>query len=401
MVREFIISIYLFFFSLLFRIFKRFPQKNKIVFVVTFIENSSYIYDELKKQDPACETIFLANRRVYSFFAKYDESVVLKFHPKHMKDFLISIYHLATSKVVIVDNYYGFLSAITFRKDVTVFQIWHASGAIKQFGLMDPSTKNRSQKAKDRFQRVYNQFDKIIVGSEAMSTIFQQAFGLPESRMLRTGMPKTDVFFDKEAIDIIQKQMILKFPYLEGKKIILYVPTYRDNELDHFHLALDLVKMNQALSNEYIVLLRLHPAIKNQVDLNSFDGFVYDFSQYKKLNDLLFITDILITDYSSIPFDFSLLQKPMIFFPYDLKEYEAARGFWEPYDKMVPGPIAYSTEEIIEIIQGKKFCTSAADRFRMKWNEYSKGHSSEKVASWILEALYEKRPALEKARNYG
>lgn len=401
MVRECLIAIYLFFFSFLFRLFKRFPQREKIVFVVTFIENSSYIHDELKKQDPSCQTIFLASNRVYSFFVKYDDSVVLKFHPKHVKDFILSIYHLATSKVVIVDNYYGFLSAITFRDNTTVLQIWHASGAIKQFGLMDPSTKRRSQRAKDRFQKVYDQFDQIIVGSEAMSIIFQQAFGLPESRMLRSGMPKTDVFFDKEAIEIIRKQMMLKFPYLEGKKIILYAPTYRDNELNHFHLALDLKEMKKALAEEYIVLLRLHPAIKYELDLSSFAGFVYDFSHYKKLNDLLFITDILITDYSSIPFDFSLLKKPMIFFPYDLEEYETARGFWEPYEKMVPGPIAYTTKEIIEIIQGENFCLNEAAHFRMKWNEYSNGHSSEKVASWILESLSEKKMTIEKVRHYG
>lgn len=92
------------------------PQKErKTVFVVTFIENSASIYEELRRQDPSCRTI-LASKNVYNFFSKYDESTILLFEPKKLKDFIVSIYHLATCKLVIVDNYYGFLSSIRFKK---------------------------------------------------------------------------------------------------------------------------------------------------------------------------------------------------------------------------------------------------------------------------------------------
>ncbi|PAD80578.1 hypothetical protein CHH57_24335 [Niallia circulans] len=101
------------------------------------------------------------------------------------------------------------------------------------------------------------------------------------------------------------------------------------------------------------------------------------------LNDLLFITDILITDYSSIPFEFSFLQKPMIFYPYDLDEYRKTRGFWVPYHELVPGPIAYSTEEIVQFIHLSSFKMEKIANFHQEWNTYSIGNSSKNVVQTI------------------
>lgn len=390
MVREIIISIYLAVFSLLFRLFKIFPLQKKIVFVVTFIENGAYIYDEIRRQEPSCRTIFLANKRVYPFFLKYDDSLVLKFNPRHVRHFISSIFHLATGKMIVIDNYYGFLSSIKFRKNVTCLQVWHATGAIKQFGLKDPSIKNRSRKAIKRFKRVYKHFDKIIVGSEKMASFFKTAFNLDDGHILRIGIPRTDAFYDKEGIQLIKQHMHLKFPFLSSKKVILYAPTYRDNQLNAYQLNLDLHKMQKELSNEYVLLLRLHPAIRGTINVSQFEGFVYDFSNYNKLNDILFITDVLISDYSSIPFDFSILERPMIFYPYDLKEYQATRGFWEDYSSMVPGPIVYSTKEIIDTIKSNNFNLNSIKIFKEQWNKFSNGNSSRTVANMIIMNLKSK-----------
>lgn len=387
MAREICILIYLTFFSFLFNIFKIFPLQKKIVFVVTFIENSAYIYDEIQRQDPSCRTVFLTSKKVYPFFSKYDNAKVLKFSPKYLGHFISSVYHLATGKVIVVDNYYGFLSSIRFKKKVTCLQVWHASGAIKQFGLKDPSIKSRSKRAIKRFKKVYSHFDKIIVGSGAMAYLFKIAFDLNDEHILRTGMPRTDSFFDKEGIELIRKHMYLKYPFLSSKKVILYAPTYRDDQLNDYLLNLDLHQMKRELSDKYVLLLRLHPAIRNNLDISQFDGFIYDFSSYTKLNDILFITDILISDYSSIPFDFSILDKPTIFYPYDLEKYKTIRGFWGDYTEVVPGPIVFSTNEIIQTIKEEKYNMDKLKTFQKYWNEYSDGKSSERVGEWLKNAL--------------
>ncbi len=93
-----------------------------------------------------------------------------------------------------MDNYFGFLAAATFRKETICVQLWHAAGAVKKFGLKDPSIYYRTPRAQSRFQKVYDQQTHVVVGSEKMSEIFQQSFGIPAERILRTGIPRTGLF---------------------------------------------------------------------------------------------------------------------------------------------------------------------------------------------------------------
>ncbi|MFT8322875.1 MAG: CDP-glycerol glycerophosphotransferase family protein [Bacillus sp. (in: firmicutes)] len=392
MARELAISSYLLLFSFLFRIAKLFPQQKKIVFCVSFAENNLYLYKELKKQQPDIKCIFLTEKRTFSNLINHKQSrdIVLLFSPVKWFSFFTGIYHLATAKVVVVDNYYGFLSKISFKKNVKCLQIWHAAGAIKQFGRKDPSIKTRSNAAKIRFQKVYKQFHYILTGSEKMSIIFQEAFGASPDQMLPLGIPRTDLFFHTDTKKVIQEQLYAVYPQLKHKKIILYAPTYRDGETG-YTLPLDLSLMKETLQEEYCLVLKLHPHITNTLNLDNYQGFVYDLTNLANLNELLLITDYLITDYSSIPFEFSFLEKPMIFFPYDLAEYTASRGFWEEYTELVPGPIVANTAEIINIInsQSLHIDKDKMKKFHQEWNEYSDGHSSSNTVDLLLNWIKE------------
>jgi teichoic acid glycerol-phosphate primase len=390
MVREIAITIYLLFFSIIFKICKWLPLQKKVVFVVSFSENNKSILKEMGRQDYSCRTIFLTTNKLYSSFSKYKSSTVLLFEVKHFLQFVQSIYHLATSKVVFVDNYYGFLAKVSFKKEVQCIQLWHAAGAIKKFGLQDPSIQHRSPRAIKRFKSVYNNFNQVIVGSEAMADIFKSAFNLNENKILRTGIPRTDIFFRDKAKTEIIKRVYNSYPYLKDKKIILYAPTYRDNALEDFSLKLDLFKLHNKVGSDSIVLLKLHPAVKNRVSIpEELAGFVYDFSFYTNLNELLFISDILITDYSSIPFEYSILNKPIIFFLYDIEYYQKARGLWENYLEFLPGPITYTTDEVIDLLIEEKFDNQRIKQFCEKWNEYSKGDSSKNIVKLIKKELEE------------
>ncbi|WP_251557318.1 CDP-glycerol glycerophosphotransferase family protein [Mesobacillus maritimus] len=386
MVREMAVYFYLRLFSLLFSLFNLLPLQKKVVLVASFTENNLHIYDEMQKQNVDFRTIILANEKVYPYLAsETNEETVLLFEIKRLTHFIMSIYHLATAKVIFVDNYYGFLAATKFKKDAKCIQIWHANGAIKKFGLKDQSIEFRTEKAKERFKKVYNNFHKVIVGSEAMADIFTQAFGLPEDRILRTGVPRTDLFYNAEKKDSIERYIYKKYPFLSDKKVILYAPTFRDEKLETFELHINLKLLQKELEQEYILLLKLHPAIKNSIRITEdLQGFVYDFSDYPNVNELFFVSDILITDYSSLPFEYAILNKPMVFFPYDLAQYSKTRGFWEDYKKLVPGPIAYSTTEIIHSIKTKDFQLEKVAAFNQKWNTYSKGHSSGNIVAYTL-----------------
>jgi CDP-glycerol glycerophosphotransferase (TagB/SpsB family) len=385
MIREIVISIYLFIFKCFFMICKAFPLKNKVTFLVSFGDNAKYVYEEILHQNIQQEIVFLCKGSSLSLFKKYPALPVIPFETSFI-DLLRSIYHLATSKKIIIDNYFGVLASTNFKTGVECIQLWHAAGAIKKFGLEDESNVNRSNRAHKRFLRVYEKFHKVVVGSDKMADIFKQVFALKDQNILRTGIPRTDFFFDENKHKAIISKLLDENPELTSKKVILYAPTYRDHQLDQFELKLDLEKMYQELSDEYVLLLRFHPAIKSSLENNElYSNFVYDYSSSRyDANELLLITDLLITDYSSIPYEFSLLNKPMIFFTYDIEQYKVERGLWEDFEETVPGPITKHTDEIITIIKDNLFDYQKVTSFSDIWNKYSNGISSQKLVDYIF-----------------
>ncbi|MBM7551703.1 CDP-glycerol glycerophosphotransferase (TagB/SpsB family) [Thalassobacillus pellis] len=343
-----------------------------------------YVEKALKKRyngeivilkDPSCRINF-----------KEDEYVkVLPFDiRKHPFTYILGIYHLATSRHVFVDNYFGFLASATFRDSVTCVQLWHAAGAVKKFGLKDPTVEFRLPKARERFLSVYQTFDQVVVGSEKMATIFKESFGIDDQKIMRTGIPRTDFFFENEKMSRIKKDIEHRFPLISGKKVILYAPTFRDNELKKQKIRLNLEKLRTHLKDDYVFLIRLHPAVQESFD-NPYPDFIMDVTSYPDVNELLVITDILITDYSSIPYEFALLNRPMIFYAYDFKEYTKMRGFWEDYFDSLPGPILTSTDDVLKTIQNRSFRLDEIHEFASTWNQYSNGNSSEK----LIEQLYD------------
>ncbi|MGG2971697.1 CDP-glycerol glycerophosphotransferase family protein [Geobacillus stearothermophilus] len=386
MVRELLIFLYLWWFKAHFLLFRLFPLQEKITFVVSFGDNSLYVYEALQKKSPGMPVVFLRKKTCPYTFSDVSAKVY-EFESVRFWHTLCGIYHLATSKYVIVDNYYGFLAAAPFRPEVECIQLWHAAGAFKTFGLRDASVEHRSLRAKKRFLQVYRQFHKVVVGSEAMAHLFMQAFQLPEKAILRTGVPRTDFFYDVAKHQSIKEKLYRENPLLRDKKVILYAPTYRDDELETFDLQLDLERMyNELAPLGYVLLLKLHPAVKRRLDYDRqrYANFLFDYSDYRDVNELLLVTDWLISDYSSIPFEFCLLQKPMIFYMYDIESYRRKRGLWAGWEEKLPGPILFTTEQIIDYIRQGNVDFDAIRSFAEKWNRYSKGRSSENLVDYLV-----------------
>lgn len=393
MLREFAITCYLFCFRIFFNFFNRRVTQPKTTFVASFGGNIKQILTEVEQKLPEQEIVILKANNCRVHFDG-DNRKILYFESKNIINWFKSIYHLATSSHIIVDNYYGFLAVTDFKPNVTCVQVWHAAGAIKQFGLEDLTNDTRSTRAMRRFQSVYNRFDHIIVGSDEMIDIYKRSFGLIEERFVKTGIPRTDYFFN----DIEKQQAINKmrtdYPVIQDKKVLLYAPTYRDNELGKAKLALDLKRMYDAFKYEYVLFLRLHPAVSSEFE-NKLPGFVYNVSNHPSINDLLTITDVLITDYSSIPFEFALLDKPMIFYAYDLDEYAESRGLWKDYEARVPGPVVRSNSELIEVIALEDFQEEKVQPFAETWNKYSNGDATAN----FVEYFYETETATEKEKT--
>ncbi|PFK38389.1 CDP-glycerol--glycerophosphate glycerophosphotransferase [Bacillus cereus] len=385
MIREIKIAIYLIIFKSLFNIFRLFSIQKKVTFIMSYGENALSIYEEMKKNKVELEVVFLYKPTCKYKLKDYSDVKSYQFETLSIVNMIEAVYHLATSKYTIIDNYFGFLSAIKFRKGTECIQLWHAAGAIKNFGLLDPAFKERSKRAQKRFVKVYNNFHKIVVGSDSLATIYMDAFDLKSNQMIKTGIPRTDLFFDKVRQKQIVDKLLVGNQILGRKKVILYAPTFRDEEIEHFNLNLDIEEMYEALHQEYVLFIKLHPAIREKIGhISKYKDFVFDYSLYHNINELFLVTDFLVTDYSSIPFEFCLLNKPMIFYPYDLEQYKQQRGIIEDYQSTVPGPVINSTKELIEVIKTHHFNINDIKIFSMKWSQYSKGNSSKKFIDEIF-----------------
>lgn len=393
--REFAVSVYLFCFKLIFNFFKRKPLEDKTVFVASFGGNVDATIDALDNIVEHHPIIILNAANDKLLFTNRPNRTIIPFEVKRLRDYMTSIYHLATSRYIFVDNYYGFLAVSDFKPEVKCVQLWHAAGAIKQFGLEDLSNKHRTDKAMERFRAVYNRFDYVTVGSESMIDIFKGSFGLPKERFIRTGIPRTDFFFNERKQREAQEVLLEDFPLIKERKTIMYAPTYRDNELATANLQLDLDEMYRHFKHDYILFLRLHPTVNYDFE-NKYPGFIYNVTNYDEINHLLIGTDILITDYSSIPFEFSLLNRPMIFYAYDLDTYKDERGLWDNYEEQVPGPVVKNTMEIIHVIENKDYELHLVQPFADEWNRYSNGQSSTN----LIQTIYEVEVATEKIREH-
>jgi len=382
--RELAISIYLLGFKLLFTLCKIFPLKNKVTFLVSFPDNPMYIYKALQKQKINIQSVFLCHERCLDKFKKMSEFTYLV-ESKNLIHTVAGIYHLATSQQIIVDNYYGFLAVTKFKKDVKCTQVWHAVGAIKQFGAEDPSNVSRTPAARGRFEKVYEQFDQFAVGSDFMGEIFKKAFLAENGVFLKTGVPRTDFFFNEEKHDQIREYLYQKNSLLKEKKVILYAPTFRKNENVISHIQLDIQKMYAELKSEYVLLVKFHPAVKLKLDLIvEYSDFVFDYSSYPDINELLIVTDVLITDYSSIPMEFVLFKRKMIFYAYDLEDYKKSNGLWEDFATSVPGRVVGDTDEVIEAVLNQEVDLLQLEAYAQKWTEYCDGSASEKLVGELF-----------------
>ena len=167
----------------------------------------------------------------------------------------------------------------------------------------------------------------------------------------------------------------------------MFAPTFRGNGQNTAHYnfdKLDLRLMKERLGNEYVLVMKLHPFIKDLPVLGEeYKDFVLDLSHEREINDLLLVSDILITDYSSVCFEYALLNRPMIFFVYDLEGYIASRDFYYPYEAFVPGPIVRTSEELVNVITNEAFEVEKLEKFRDKFFDHLDGKSTERVVDLL------------------
>lgn len=279
-------------------------------------------------------------------------------------------------------------------KHTTYLQTWHGT-PLKKLGLdieevHMPGTT--TDKYKRNFLKSVSKWDFLISPNSYSTNIFRGAFQF-NRQLIESGYPRNDFLVvnnHEKAIRSIKAK--LNIP--ENKKVILYAPTWRDNDFYakgryKFKLELDLDKMTAELGDDYIVILRMHYLVAENLDLSSVGDFARDYSDYVDIRELYLIADLLITDYSSVFFDYAILKRPMLFFAYDFEEYrDKLRGFYFDFESKAPGLIAKTTEEIIrEIkrIEEEGFIpTEAIEAFYQRFCNLEDGKAAKRVVDEVF-----------------
>lgn len=235
-----------------------------------------------------------------------------------------------------------------------ILSTWHGTPLKRLVFDMENVTSANKNYKKDFYNQSRN-WDYLIAANKYSEQIFESAFMYPRENILTYGYPRNDILhnYTSEYKQHIKEKLNLP----TSKKVILYAPTWRDDEFHSagnykFKLQMDLNRMRKEFGQEYVIALRMHYFISDNMDLTGFEDFAYDFSKYNDINDLYISSDILITDYSSVFFDFANLRKPILFFTYDIEKYQSMlRGFYIDVNNDLPGPLLRTNDELIEAIK--------------------------------------------------
>jgi CDP-ribitol ribitolphosphotransferase len=274
---------------------------------------------------------------------------------------------------------------LRYDQDVRFVQLWHASGAFKTVGYSRIGTSD----APDPYSRAHKGYTHAIVASFADIPFQAEAFGVAESRVYPTGIPRMDRFFDPDRRTAGAKAARAAFPASEGRRTILFAPTYRGwaRAATYDYEQLDMAALHAiAVEKDGVIIFKMHPFVRRPVPIPAEyrDRLIDGTRTSIDVNDLLLIVDLLITDYSSIIFEFSTLSRPMLFFAYDLDTYATERDFYVPFAEFVPGRIVMTPAAMVEAIRRETYDVEKVASFATRHFAHLDAGSTDRVIDLAL-----------------
>ena len=281
-------------------------------------------------------------------------------------------------------------SWIERREGQVIVQTWHGT-PLKRIGFDFDNPWFSGTGYLEDLEREARQWSLLISPNTFSTPVMKRAFRY-QGEILETGYPRNDVLVSEDGGKRAEQvRRTLGLP--DGKKVVLYAPTWREDQRRHeggyqLNLQLDLVQARQALGDDQVLLVRPHAHVREAME-GAGDGFVWDVGGYPDIQDLFLIADVLITDYSSVMFDFAITGRPILFFTYDLEHYrDQLRGFYFDFEATAPGPLLSTSEEIVAALRDLDPITaqyaSAYAAFRETFCDLDDGSASARVVDRML-----------------
>ena len=307
--------------------------------------------------------------------------------------------YLSIAKYWIVNSIID--EGIIKKKNQVYVQCWHGTPLKKlRYDIeVNGAVLNTIEEIRKRNDRDARKFDYFISPSKYCTEKFTSAFTLKalgkENIIIEKGYPRNDFLFNKTKKDVDSIKKKLGLPL--DKKVIFYLPTFRDNQHTSgvgytYNLAIDFDSLKKKFSKDYVILFSPHYFIANSIDLSKYKGFVFNVARYDEINELYLVSDIIMTDYSSVFFDFANLKRPMLFYMYDFDDYQNnLRDFYISLDEL-PGPISKTQDELENNLKNIdsifKDYKGKYEKFNKKYNYLDDGNASERVIKVIFKEMF-------------
>lgn len=352
------------------------PHQKKVILFMSeqsdrLGSNLTAVYDRMKARGMDKDFVLLTSARMASSQSQTQKSWVQL------------IKKMAMSDMIFLDDHAPVLDWLKLSDSTDVIQLWHAGAGFKSsgysrwghLGCPAPSSAHR-------------QYKYGIAGSKNIAHFFSEVWGINDENVLPTGMPRIDEYLDPDYRAKKTAELYEQFPMCKGKKVILFAPTYRGKNRKDAHYPYELIdfeRLYQQCGEEFVVLFKMHPWVSMPVPIDPLyaDKFL-DVGTYPNINDLFYITDLLITDYSSNIFEYSLMRKPMLFFAFDKIQYSFSRGFHREYELSAPGKVCYTFDELLNAIANQDFDYEKVEEYVTHHFDYIDSHASDRVIDWIV-----------------
>lgn len=339
-------------FKMIFTIVGKFPKNQRLMIFESFhgkqySDSPRAIYEYMLKNHPEYKMYWTIDKRSIPLFTQYNVPYIQRFTPK---------WFILMPRAKYWINNVRLPKWMPKSKGTIYVQTWHGT-PLKKLGVdieevHMPGTDTEAYRK--NFLEESANWDFLVSPNEYSTDIFTRAFEV-KGEVIESGYPRNDVLYNASQQKIQSIKSALNIP--ERKKVILYAPTWRD---DHFHtkgqykfdFQFDLEAFKEKYGEDVILLTRMHYLVAENFDFAKYEGFVKDVSNYPDIAELYLISDLLITDYSSVFFDYANLQRPIIFYMYDLEDYrDRLRGFYFDIEKDAPGPIVKTEIDLFKAIE--------------------------------------------------
>lgn len=341
------------------------PLSNRILFISLTADHLSSDFKQINNA--------LEKEKKYEI--KYN---LVKFKKNLVGDFcyfincLKQVVEIKRARLVIINDNNYVISRMK-PKHTKVLQVWHAAGAVKKFG--------------NQIKRQYEikNYDAVISSAPYWKTCYAQAFGVQENQVYDCGMARIDRLLNKEKMKKKVSEFYVRYPQTKEKQCILYAPTFRGNIIDGFQIeSLDLDKISEKIPEHMMILYKFHPLL-GEIRFKTDKALAVN---NEDLYTLMHISTCLISDYSSVIFDYSLLKKPMIAYVPDLDHYRKTIGLNMNYESEFPGAICFKEDEVLNAIsQLDSYDYEKLSDFQKKYIIHDDGKDTKRIVELIHELM--------------